>query len=181
MLGTGVPRRARSGRRRGRLGRRRPAGPAAAGLAVTACVVAGGGLLAGCAQAASATTPIQVGTVAIPQPAAGGTTTDAYLVIQNHGPADRLISARTSEGGLVTFRGPARGGSGISMRTVPDIEIPARTTVRFVPNGFHLLITDARRLRGGTEITLRLDFARAGWIPVQAEITNPQTGGGSYF
>ena len=67
------------------------------------------------------------------------------------------------------------------MRPVPDIGIPARTTVRFVPNGFHLLIADAGRLRGGTEITLKLDFARAGSIPVQAEVTNPQTGGGSYF
>lgn len=179
MLGAGVPRRARPSSRRARPSRRRPTGSAVAGIAVTACAVAGGGLLAGCDQAASATTPIQLGTVAIPQPASGGTT-DAYLVIRNRGPADRLISVRTSEGGRVTFRAPVRSGSDV-MRTVPDIRIPARTMVRFVPNGFHLLITDARRLRGGTEITLRLDFARAGWIPVQAEVTNPQTGGGSYF
>ena len=67
------------------------------------------------------------------------------------------------------------------MRTVPDVGIPARSIVRFVPNGFHLLITGAGQLRGGTEITLTLVFARAGAVPVQAEITNPQTAGGGYF
>lgn len=172
MPGTGVP----SGTRPGC---RRAPGPGAAGAALLACVVAGGGLLAGCDQAAGATPAIQVGTVAIPQPAAGGST-DAYLVIRNRGPADRLIAARTSEGGRVTFRRPARAGS-VVMRTVPDVGIPARSMVRFVPNGFHLLITGAGQLRGGTEITLTLVFARAGSVPVQAEITNPQTGGGSSF
>ncbi len=169
MRGTGVRPGARPGRRR--------TGPAAAAL--MAGLVAGGGLLAGCGQAASATAPIQVGTVAIPQPAGGGSA-DAYLVIRNHGAADRLIAARTSEGGRVTFRAPVRSGS-VAMRTVPGVGIPARSMIRFVPNGFHLLITGAGRLRGGTEITLTLVFAHAGSVPVQAEIINPQTGGGSYF
>jgi copper(I)-binding protein len=145
-----------------------------------ACVLAvGGGAIAGCDQAASAAQSIQVGTASIPQPTDGGTT-DAYVVILNKGPADRLISARTSDGGRVAFRGPARGESG-AMRTVPDIRIPAATTVRLVPDGFHLLITGARPMRGNTSITLTLVFARAGSISVQAQITNPQTGGSSYF
>jgi hypothetical protein len=36
-------------------------------------------------------------------------------------------------------------------------------------------------MRGGTSITLTLVFARAGSISVQAQITNPQSGGSSYF
>ena len=118
--------------------------------------------------------------MAIPEPAAAGGGTDAYLVIRNRGPADQLVAARTSKGGRVTFRRPAKAGS-VVMRTVPDVGIPARSIVRFVPNGFHLLITGAGQLRGGTEITLTLVFARAGAVPVQAEITNPQTAGGGYF
>ncbi len=171
MLETGVPRGTRLGSRRA---------SAAARAAIAACVVtAGSAVLVGCNQAASATTAIEVGTASIPQPAAGGVT-DAYLVIQNNGAADRLISARTSDGGRVTFRAPVRGGSA-TMRTVPDIGIPAGATIRFVPNSFHLLITGAGPMRGGTEITLTLVFAHAGAIPVQAEITNPQTGGSGYF
>jgi len=152
----------------------------AARAAVVACVLAAGGAaITGCDQAASAAPAIQLGTASIPQPAADGMT-DAFLVIQNNGPADRLISARTSDGGRVVFRVPARAGSA-AMRTVPDLRIPAGATVRLVPNGPHLLVTGAAPMRGGTVITLTLVFARAGSIPVQADVTNPQTGGSSYF
>ena len=67
------------------------------------------------------------------------------------------------------------------MRTVPDIGIAAGAVVQLVPDGPHLLITGARPMRGNTSITLTLVFARAGSIPVQADVTNPQTGGSSYF
>jgi copper(I)-binding protein len=174
MLGTGGPFVQRPGLLRTRV-------PAAARTALVACVLmTGGALLAGCAQAASATTEIRLGTASIPQPAAAGGMADAFLVIQNNGPADRLISARTSDGGRVTFRGPVSAGSAI-MRTLPGIGIPAGATVRLVPNGPHLLIIGARPLRGDTEVTLTLVFARAGPVSVQAEITNPETGGSSYF
>jgi copper(I)-binding protein len=175
MLQAGGPFRTRRGLSRTRVV------PAPVRAALVACVLmTGGALLGGCAQAASATTEIRLGTASIPQPAASGGMADAFLVIQNNGPADRLISARTSDGGRVTFRGPVSAGSAI-MRTLPDIGIPAAATVRLVPNGPHLLITGARPLRGNTEITLTLVFARAGPVSVQAEITNPETGGGSYF
>jgi periplasmic copper chaperone A len=177
MLGTDGP---PAPRPRQRQRQRRARAVTAARAGAVACVLAAGcGAIAGCDQAASASPAIQVGTASIPQPAVGGTT-DAYVVILNKGPADRLISGRTSDGGRVAFRGPVRGGSG-AMRTVPDIGIPAATTVRLVPDGFHLLITGARPMRGGTSITLTLVFARAGSISVQAQITNPQSGGSSYF
>ena len=149
--------------------------------AVTAaCVlVLGAAAIAGCGQAASASPVIQLGTASIPQPPVGGTT-DAFLVIRNNGPADRLISARTSDGGRVALRAPVVPGSA-TMRTVPDIRIAARSTVRLVPDGPHLLITGSGPMRGNTTITLTLVFARAGSMSVQAEVTNPQTGGSSYF
>jgi copper(I)-binding protein len=112
-------------------------------------------------------------------PSSSGTT-QAYLIIQNNGAADRVTSARTSAGGIVTFRGPV-GHGGSAMRAVPDIGIPARATVRLVPDGFHMLITGARRMRAGTEITLTLVFARAGKMSVSALVTSPETGGSSYL
>ncbi len=36
-------------------------------------------------------------------------------------------------------------------------------------------------MKAGTEITLTLVFAHAGSISVPALVTNPQTGGSSYF
>jgi copper(I)-binding protein len=158
----------------------RAPGAVAARAAVAACILAAGGAaITGCARAAGTVPAIQLGTASIPQPPVGGTT-DAFLVIRNNGPADRLVSARTSDGGTVAFRAPVRSGS-VTMRTVPDIGIAAGAVVQLVPDGPHLLITGARPMRGNTSITLTLVFARAGPVSVQADVTNPQTGGGSYF
>jgi len=153
---------------------------AATKAAAAACVlVLGASALAGCAQQASAAASIQLGTAYVAVPTSGDVT-GAYLVIRNNGPADRLVSARTSAGGRVTFRVPARSG-GTAMRTVPDIGIPADTLLRLSPDGSHLLITGARPLEGGTQITLTLVFAKGGTMSVVAAVTNPESGGSSYF
>jgi len=152
---------------------------AATKAAAAACVlVLGGSALAGCAQQASAAASIELGTAYVDVPT-NADVTGAYLVIRNNGPADRLMSARTSVGGRVTFRVPA--GSGTTMRTVPDIAIPADTLLRLTPNSSHLLITGARPMKGGTQITLTLVFAKGGTMSVVAAVTNPESGGSSYF
>jgi periplasmic copper chaperone A len=153
---------------------------AATKAAAAACVlVLGASALAGCAQKADAAASLELGTayVAVPNSA---DVTGAYLVIRNNGPADRLMSARTSAGGRVTFRVPAHG-AGTTMRTVPDIGIPADSLLRLSPNGSHLLITGAGPLKGGTQITLTLVFAKGGTMSVVASVTNPESGGSSYF
>ncbi len=153
---------------------------AATRAAAAACVLLlGASALAGCAQKAVAAASIELGTayVAVPN---SGDITGAYLVIRNNGPADRLMSARTSVGGRVTFRAPARPG-GTTMRNVPDIGIPADSLLRLSPDGSHLLITGAGPLKGGTQITLTLVFAKGGTMSVEAEVTNPESGGSSYF
>jgi len=138
----------------------------------------GGAALAGCAQKADASSALELGTAYVQVPTGG--TTEAYLVIQNKGPADRLTSARTSVGGRVIFRAPVRSG-GTLMKTVPDIGIPADATVRLSPVGFHMLITGAGAMRSGGQIMLTLVFARGGAMSVVAVVTNPATGGSSYF
>ena len=61
--------------------------------------------LAGCSAGAPTpvAVPIQIGNTYVPVPASAGSTV-AYVVIRNNGPADRLMSARTSAGGRVAFR-----------------------------------------------------------------------------
>jgi copper(I)-binding protein len=172
----GPGRRPRPWCHRGRCSR----GRAAARAAAAACVLlAGGTAVAGCAQEAVAAPPIQLGTAYVDVPVSGSTT-EAYLVIRNNGPADRLTSARTSVGGRVTFRVPLRPG-GTTMKTVPDVGIPADSLLRLSPDGTHLLITGAGVMKGGTQITLTLVFARGGTVSVEAEVTNPESGGSSYF
>lgn len=134
--------------------------------------------LAGCYARASAAPAISLSTAFVPQPTAGRTV--GYLLIRNNGGRDRLLSARTSAGGRVTFATPVRSGSSVQ-RMVPSVAIPADSAVRLNPDGLHLVITGTGRLPGGTEITLTLTFAHAGPVSVTAQVTNPQTGGSSYF
>jgi periplasmic copper chaperone A len=150
------------------------AGAAAAGLAA---VVAAG--LTGCTAKPVSAPPIQIGTSYVPVPQSAGTTV-AYVVIRNNGAADRLMSARTSAGGRVALRAPAGRGD-LAMHTISSIAIPAHSTVAMVPDGYHMLITGAGPIRGGKNITLTLVFAHAGRVLVVAQVTDPSTGGSTYF
>jgi copper(I)-binding protein len=109
-------------------------------------------------------------------------TTDAYLEIRNNGAADELVSAQLSIGGTVALRAPEAGGTHTTaMHSVSEIPIPADSTVHLAPNSYHLLITNATDLQSGKAITLKLTFAHAGTISVIALVTDPQSGGSSYF
>ena len=147
--------------------------------------IAAAGLLAalavtGCASA-SAASSIVVASAYVPQPTTPGTTV-AYLDIRNNGPADELLSAQTSVGGRVQLRAPAARHSGIlTMRTVPDIALPAHSMTLLNPDSSHLLITGAGAMHDGKDIMLRLTFANAGTVTVIAMVTNPESGGSSYF
>ena len=160
-------------------GRPRAAGPVMTAACALAVVLGA----AGCATAASAagqTSAVAAATAYVPLPVTPGLTS-GYLVIRNYASQpDSLVQVRTSAGGTVTFRAPARGGS--QMRTVPDIALPGGATVRLVPDGPHLLITGIRHLQNGKVITLTLVFRHANPIQVQALVTNPQqTSGSNYF
>ena len=148
-------------------------------LLAAATAVAGLAGLAGCAAPAVAGSQVQLSTAFVPVPQTPGTTV-AYVVIRNNGPADRLVAARTSVGGRVTFR-QASGAGAATMDTIASVRIPAHSTLAMRPDGIHMLITGVGRIHGGKDITLTLVFAHAGPVSVQAQVTNPQSGGSSYF
>jgi copper(I)-binding protein len=150
-----------------------------AGLAACAAAILGSALAAGCAVPAQAGPLIQLSSAQVVEPSANGTT-NVYVDVRNNGPADKLVAARISAGGQVALRSPVRVGL-VQMRTVTSITIPARSLTGLDPNASHLLVTDSGPMRAGTEITLTLVFARAGTFSVPAMVTNPQTGGSSYF
>jgi copper(I)-binding protein len=137
-------------------------------------------VVTGCASA-NAASSIGLASAYVPQPTTPGTTV-AYLDIRNNGKADRLISAQTSVGGKVQLRAPgARDAGVLTMHTVPYIVLPADSMTLFNPDTYHLLITGAGPMHDGKDIMLRLTFADAGTVTVIAMVTNPQSGGGSYF
>jgi copper(I)-binding protein len=150
--------------------------------AIAACglVVLGASLAAGCDAPAPRLGPsITLSSAQVTQPSASGVT-DIYVDVQNTGPADELIGARISVGGDVTLRAPV-GSDVMHMRTVRAITIPAKSFIGLDPNGSHLLVTHAGKMISGREIIVTLLFAHAGAISVSAMVTNPATGGASYF
>jgi copper(I)-binding protein len=147
--------------------------------AVAMAAAAGLGAVTGCTARAGASQSIEISTAYVPLPHTPGTTV-AYVVIRNNGAADRLVAARTSAGGRVTFRVASGPGASV-MGTVASVSIPAHATVAMRPNGVHMLITGAGPMRGGRDITLTLRFAHAGQVSVVAQVTNPDSGGSSYF
>jgi copper(I)-binding protein len=117
------------------------------------------------------------------QPTTPGTTV-AYMDIRNNAKTtDRLVAATTSVGGRVSFLAPdGMTGSGtMIMKTVSDISIPSQAIVRMNPNSFRLRITGAGTMQGGKDVIITLRFAHAGKVSVVALVTNPASGGGSYF
>jgi copper(I)-binding protein len=146
----------------------------AVGLALTA------GLVVGCGGDPQPPGPtLSLLSAQVTEPNSGGIT-DAYVIVENKGPAVSLVGARSSAGGTVALRLPAKAGVAV-MRTVSSIVIPAHSLYRLDPSGAHLLITGSGPMKAGTEITLTLIFARAGSISAAAMVTNPANGGASYF
>ncbi|HEY0935238.1 MAG TPA: copper chaperone PCu(A)C [Trebonia sp.] len=118
----------------------------------------------------------------VQQPAATGKATVGYLDIRNNGTADTLVSVSTSVGGTVELRGPdGRAGSSVVMHTVTSIPLPADETTQLIPNSYHLLISGAGPMRDGKDIQLTLKFAHSNPVTVYALVTNPSSGGSSYF
>jgi copper(I)-binding protein len=149
-------------------------------LPIAAAVLLAALVVTGCASA-NASSSIAVASAYVPQPTTPGVTV-AYLDIRNNGKADRLISAQTSVGGKVQLRAPVtRHGGILTMHTVSDIAIPGETMVHFNPDTDHLLISGAGPMHDGKDIMLRLTFANAGTVTVIALVTNPESGGSSYF
>jgi copper(I)-binding protein len=154
--------------------RRRVRQQAACGVAIL-----GISLAAGCAAPGQQGPAIKLTSAQVTQPSATGIT-DVYVDVQNNGPADQIVGARISVGGKIALRSPVRAGV-VQMRTVRAITIPAKSFTGLDPNGSHLLVTDSGPMKSGTLITLTLVFAHAGSVSVPALVTNPQTGGSSYF
>ena len=66
-------------------------------------------------------------------------------------------------------------------RSVCSRRRPANAMTRLNPVSYHLLITGAGAMHDGKDIMLRLTFANAGTVTIIAMVTNPQSGGSSYF
>ena len=148
-------------------------GRAIVGLAIVAMA------LVGCGQQRAAAAPIKIASAFVMQ--GGGLSSDpAYLVIANSGPADQLLSVRSSAGGRVLFIG-GRTSAASAASALSDLSVPGHAVTRLDPSGVHLEIVHPGRLHVGIDITLTLVFAHAGTMRVLAQVSNPATSNGGYL
>lgn len=142
-------------------------------LTVAGCSVAS-------ASSASSSPSIAVASAYVSLPSHG--TSVGYLDIRDNGGSTRLLSVSVSVGGKVAFRAPVHPGTQpMAMHTIGAIPIAAHAMTQLIPNSFHLLITDPGPMTAGKDITLTLTFAGTSKITILALVTNPETGGSSYF
>jgi copper(I)-binding protein len=146
---------------------------AATGLIVAALA------LAGCGAKQAPAQSIQIVSAYVMQ-SSGLKTVDAYFVLSNSGPADRLLSVRSSAGGKVVMLAPAAPGVSVA-RAETELTFPGHSVTKLNPTGMRLEILNPGRLRVGTNVTLTLRFARAGTLKIPAQVNNPQTGSSGYF
>ena len=95
----------------------------------------------------------------------------AYLVIQNNGAADQLLSVASDIAQTIELHESMESGGMMQMSPVPNIPIPANGKVELKPGGFHMMLIGLTRpLNTGDKVQLTLNFEKAGKIPVSAEV-----------
>ena len=95
----------------------------------------------------------------------------AYLIIENHSRQDDALLAAASDvaDAVEIHESMALEGDMMGMRPVERIDVPAGGSVALEPGGFHVMLIGLRReLREGDTVTLRLTFANAGEMTVEA-------------
>jgi periplasmic copper chaperone A len=99
------------------------------------------------------------------RPASEGRMSAAYFLITNYeDEADTLLSVQSDVARLVEIHESYESNEGMmGMREIPQLEIPARSTVRLEQGGLHImLIQVTRTLADGDTFELRLNFAGHG-------------------
>jgi copper(I)-binding protein len=107
------------------------------------------------------------------RPAAAGIPTGvAYLTITNNGPKEEvLLGARTAAAQRVEMHHTIVSEGMARMRPLPQITIPAGSSVKVEPGGIHLMLVGLKApLTAGDEIPLTLVFREAGDVEVEIKV-----------
>ena len=116
-------------------------------------------LLAGCAPAAPEIAVSEAWARATAPGQSGGA---VYATIANRGGADRLVEVTSDAGTAMLHRSDHEGGVA-RMRMLPDLAIPAGSSVVLAPGGTHVMLTGlAAPLATGSSFPMTFRFAKAG-------------------
>jgi copper(I)-binding protein len=100
--------------------------------------------------------------------APGQSTGGAYLRVDNRGPADRLVSARSPMAQSVEMHEMRMAGEVMQMREIRSIEVPSNQPLVLQPGGLHLMLVGLKSpLKNGDRFPLTLKFEKAGEVTVE--------------
>jgi copper(I)-binding protein len=128
-------------------------------------------LLALAAATVAAQKPLTASKGWVKAPAAGATTTTAFVVVDNPTMYDVYVtSAATDVAGSVTFQ-RAGASPGAAPESVEQITAPAYDSVELTPEGVHMLLSGLKRpLAPGDVVTLTLTTDSGIQLEVSAEV-----------
>jgi hypothetical protein len=96
-----------------------------------------------------------------------------YLEVRSEMPA-KLIGVRSPAAGSAEIHSMSNDGGVMKMRQLKQVDLPAGQTVRFAPNGNHIMLLDIKQpLQPGASVPLVLIVKQGGKkrsIQVQAEV-----------
>ncbi|NJP64754.1 copper chaperone PCu(A)C [Streptomyces spiramenti] len=150
-----------------------------AARAVLAPVLAGGLTLAGLAvwtvagQAGSpADVRVEEGRVFLPILESQQTTGVFFAVSNEGGSEDRILAVRSTRGEAMFGDRELTEGAG-RMIMIPEIAVPADSTLEMTPFTPNVMLTVDRPLAEGERVDFVLTFQQSGEIPVTAVVTRP--------
>lgn len=142
-----------------------------AALALAACGGASGSSTSGSSTGGPSTGGISVSDAWVRNPPISDQPDAAYLVIQNNGAADQLLSITSDIAQTIELHESMESNGMMQMSPVPSIPIPANGKVELKPGGFHIMLIGLKQpLKTGDKVQLTLNFEKAGKIPVTADV-----------
>lgn len=104
----------------------------------------------------------------------GSQITGAYLKITNHGPGDRLVSAKTSVAGVVEIHEMKETDGMMKMRKMENgLSVGEHQTEVLRPGGNHLMLLELKRdLKAQETVAIELEFEKSGSHSVEFTVTS---------
>ncbi len=96
----------------------------------------------------------------------------AYMVITNHGSADRIVRAEAAVSRKVELHTHQVDAQGVArMIEIPAIELPANSTTELKPGGLHIMFIGLEKpLEAGRRFPLKLVLEKAGEVTLDVEV-----------
>jgi len=103
---------------------------------------------------------------------AGQKSAAGFMKLIDQGSSDQLIGASSTIAEDVQLHTMSMEGDVMRMRQVNNIDLPANSQIEFKPGGLHLMFVGIKSpLVAGSEIKVKLKFAKAGEVDVNFPVT----------